>query len=95
MDEFFTKIGAAAKRAASSVATEVNVAAEEQKIKEYYQSLGKLYYQTSRRGGDLNGAEFADYCRKIDAIQRHIVELKNRKDVTGTYVREEDFVDVE
>ncbi len=95
MDEFFGKIGAAAKRAASNVATDVNVAADEQKIKGYYQSLGKLYYEANRRGGDLNGAEFMDYCRKIDGLQRHIVELKNRRDVTGTYVSEDDFVDVE
>ena len=95
MDDLFNKLGAAAKRAASSVATEVNVAAEEQKIREYYQSLGKLYYQTQRRGGDLNGADFADYCRKIEAVRRHIAELKDRRDVMGLYVQEDDFVDVE
>ena len=95
MDEFLNKLGAAAKRAAGAVATEVNVAADEQKIKEYYQSLGKLYYQTSRRGGDLNGADFADYCRKIAAVERHIGELRSRRDVTGTDVCEDDFVDVD
>ena len=95
MEEFLNKLGAAAKRAAGSFATGVNVAAEEQKIKELYQSLGKLYYQTSRRGGDLNGAEFADFMRRIDAVQKHIQEIKNRKNVTGTYVSEDDFVDVE
>ena len=95
MEDFLNKLGAAAKRAAGSVATDVSVAAEEQKIKGYYQSLGKLYYQTARRGGDLNGADFADYMRKIDACRRNIAELKNRKNVTDVYVNEDDFVDVE
>ena len=95
MEEFLNKLGAAAKRAAGSVATEVNVAADEQKIKELYQSLGKLYYQTSRRGGDLNGANFADYMRQIDAVKRHITELRNRKNVTDVYVSNDDFVDVD
>ena len=95
MDDILNRLGAAARRAAGSVATEVSVAADEQKIKDLYESLGKLYYETSRRGGDLNGAEFADFMRRIDAIRRHISELKNRRDVTGVYVHEDDFVDVD
>ena len=94
MEDFLNKLGAAARRAADSVATDVSVAAEEQKIKGYYQSLGKLYYQTARRGGDLYGMDFADYLRKIDACRRNIAELKNRKNVTDVSVND-DFVDVE
>ena len=95
MDDLLNKLGAAAKRAAGSVATEVSVAADEQKIKDLYQSRGKLYYQTSRRGGDLNSAEFADYMRRIDAVRKHINELRNRSNVTDVYVSQDDFVDVE
>ena len=95
MDDILNKLGAAAKRAAGSVATEVNVAADEQKIKDLYQSLGKLYYQTSRHGGDLNGADFADYMRRIDAVRKHIAELRNRSNVTDVYVNQDDFVDVD
>ena len=95
MEDFLNKLGAAAKRAAGSVATEVSVAAEEQKIQGYYQSLGKLYYQTSRRGGNLGGPEFADYIRRIDESRRRISELKSRRDVTDLTADADDFVDVE
>ena len=95
MSDFFDRLAAAAKRAADSVSTEVSVAAEEQKVKEAYQALGKLYYNAVRTGTDLTGADFADQCRRIEASIRRIKELKDRKDVTGTYADDEDFVDVD
>lgn len=96
MSEFFDKLGAAAKRAANSVSTEVSIAAEEQKIREAYQSLGKLYFQASRSGAEPNGPDFSDQCRKIEASLKRIRELKDRKDVTGeNYAGEDDFVTVE
>lgn len=91
MNEFFDRLGAAAKRTANSVATNVNVAAEEQKLREYYQELGKLYFHASRKGEELTGPDFADQCRKIEAGLKRIRDLKSSKDVTG----EEDFVDVD
>ncbi len=94
MNEFFDTICAATKRAANSVATDVNVAAQEQKIKEAYQTLGKLYFQAKRAGREPDGLEFADQCRRIEARMKHIRELKSRKDVAG-YAFEEDFVDVD
>lgn len=96
MNEFFDKLGAAAKRAADSVGTEVNVAAEEQKIRSAYQALGKLYYKATQENKDLTGAEFAEQCAKVDAALKRIRELRDHKDVTGeTYADEEDFVTVE
>lgn len=96
MNDFLDKLGAAAKRAADSVSTEMNVAAEEQKIRESYQALGKLYYQASRNGAEPSGPDFADHCRRIDAAIKRIKELRDRKDVTGeTYAAEDDFVTVE
>lgn len=95
MNDFFDKLGAAARRAADSVSTEVSVAAEEQKIKESYQALGKLYYNASRSGSELTGLDFADHCRRIDASMRRIRELKDKKNVTGSYAEEQDFVDVD
>lgn len=95
MSDFFEKLGAAAKRTADSVATEVNVAAEEQKIREAYQALGKLYFQAKRTGKELDGLDFADQCRKIEASLKRVNELRNRQNVTGVYADEEDFVTVE
>ena len=82
MNDFFDRLGAAARRAADTVTIEVNVAAEEQKIKEAYQALGKLYYQASRSGSEPTGPDFADYCRKIDASIKRVKELKDSKNVT-------------
>ena len=95
MSDFFDRLAAAAKRAADSVNTEVSVAAEEQKIKEAYQALGKLYYNASKAGAELSGADFANQCRRIEASMLRIKELKDRKDVTSTYADDEDFVDVD
>ncbi len=83
MNDFFDKLGAAAKRAASTVASEVNVAAEEQKIRECYQALGKLYYQAVK-GGMAPDQDAAGYCERIDASLRRIADLKGSHDVTGS-----------
>lgn len=93
-NDFLDRLGAAAKRTADNVATDVKVAAEEQKIREAYQALGKLYYQAKRSGGELDGMDFADQCRKVEASMKRINELRSRKDVTGTPA-EDDYVTVE
>lgn len=95
MNDFFDKLGAAAKRAANTVSTEVSVAAEEQKVREAYQALGKLYFQAKRTGKELTGEQFDEQCAKVEASLKRINELKNNKDVTGVYAEEEDFVTVE
>lgn len=95
MNELFDKLGAAAKRAANAVSTEVSVAAEEQKIREAYQALGKLYYKAKRTGGELDGIEFADQCRKVEQSLKRINELKNARNVTSVYADEDDFVTVD
>ena len=95
MSDFFDKLGAAAKRAANNVSTEVSVAAEEQKIREAYQALGKLYFQANRDGKELTGPDFAEQCGKVDESIKRINELKRAKNVTDVYADEEDFVTVE
>ncbi len=95
MNEFFDKLGAAAKRAASTVATEVNVAAEEQKLRELYQSLGKLCYQNAKRGTNLLTGEFEEWVAKIDEGVKRVRDLRDRKNVTQDSVLDEDFVDIE
>lgn len=96
MNDFFDKLGAAAKRAAGTVSTEVSIAAEEQKVREAYQALGKLYYQASRTGKEPAGLAFADQCRRIDASLKRIRELRDSKNVASDPCAEdEDFVDVD
>lgn len=95
MNEFFDQLGAAAKRAGNKVSIGVNVAAEEQKLREVYQSLGKLCYQAKRAGKAIEGEDFEALYAKADAILKRIDELKEQKDVAGCYAEEEDFVTVE
>ena len=95
MSDFFDRLGAAAKRAANTVSTEVSVAAEEQKIREAYQALGKLYFKAKRTGGQTEVIDFADQCRKIEASMKRFKELKKSKNVTDIYADEEDCVTVD
>lgn len=94
MSDFFDKLGAAAKRAAGTVSTEVSVAAEEQKIREQYQALGKLYYQAIGMGKAPAGEQFSACCDRIRTSFQRINDLKSANDVTGSTVTEDDFVDL-
>ena len=53
MNEFFDKLGNAARRAAGTVAGEVSMAAEKQKLSDAYRALGKLCYEAMKRNESL------------------------------------------
>lgn len=82
MNDFFDKLGAAARRAAGTVSTEVSIAAQEQKIRESYQALGKLCYKAHNEGLELGGTELQEQYDKIDACVKRIQELRDSKKVT-------------
>ena len=95
MANFFDQLGDAVKRAADSVVSDVSVAVEEQKVREHYQALGKLYYHAIRAGKPLEGIDFADRCRKIDASLSRIRDLKAHKNVTEPYADDSDYETVD
>jgi hypothetical protein len=95
MSNFFDQLGDALKRTVDSVSADVSVAAEEQKVREQYQALGKLYYHAIRTGKPLEGIDFADRCRKIDASLARIRDLKERKNVTDPFAEDTDFETVD
>lgn len=99
MNDFLNKLSAVAKRTADTVSTTVNVAAEEQKIKEAYQAVGKLYYQANRNHTEVDNLAVADQFRAIDECMKRIEQLKDKKDVTGETAEavadDDDFVTVE
>lgn len=70
MSDFFDNLGAAAKRTAGKVNTQVAIAAQEQKAKDAYQILGKLYYQAIQAGAAPEGPDF----------DRAIAQAKNALD---------------
>ena len=94
MHDFFDKLGAAAKRAAGTVATEVNVAAEKQRLSEAYQDLGKLCYQAAKQD---QVPDTAALVARIDGLLERIAELKDRRNVTNVdpTAGDDDFVDVD
>ena len=78
MNELFDKLGNAARRAAGTVADEVSIAAEKQKLSDAYRALGKLCYDAMKRNESL----ICDLqIARIDAILTRIEELKLRRDV--------------
>ena len=98
MHDFFDKLGAAAKRAAGTVANEVSLAAEKQKLSDAYRDLGKMYYQTLKLG---QTPELDAWVAKVDEALARIESLKDRHDVTSIRTAPEvtadepDFVVVE
>ena len=78
MNEFFDKLGNAARRAAGTVAGEVSMAAEKQKLSDAYRSLGKLCYEAMKRNESLVCDE---QIARIDAILARLEELKSRRNV--------------
>lgn len=83
MHDFFDKLGAAAKRAAGNVASEVNVAAEKQKLSDAYKDLGKRCYEALKSG---QMPDFAAEVAAIDAALARIEALQDRRNVTRVTV---------
>ena len=80
---FWNDLEAAARKVAGDVNTELTVVGREQKIKDAYQALGKLYYQAKAAGQEPGGADLEDCCRKIQASLDRINDLKQANNVTG------------
>lgn len=78
MNDFFDRLGNAARHAAGTVAGEVSIAAEKQKLADAYRTLGKLCYEAIKQDESLVCDE---QIARIDAILARIAELKGRRDV--------------
>lgn len=82
MSDFFDDLGKAARRVASNVGTEFSVAVQEQKVKEAYQTLGRLYYKAAQEGTEIQGGEFDTQVVKIRDLLAQIEELRRNQNVT-------------
>jgi hypothetical protein len=78
MNDFFDRLGNAARRAAGTVAGEVSIAAEKQKLSDAYRALGKLCYEATKQDASLVCDE---QIARIDAILARLEELKTRRNV--------------
>ena len=81
MSDFFHKLGAAARHAADTVSTDLNIVAHEQRVREGYQALGKLYYQYVSSGMVPEGREFDEKLASAAAELERISQLKAHKEV--------------
>lgn len=90
MNDFFDKLGAAAHRIADNVSTEVSIAAQQQKVREAYIALGKLYYQSTQAGYQPQGPAFDEQVRRATGALARIRQLREAKQVEP----ETDFVDI-
>lgn len=78
MNDFFDRLGNAARRAAGTVAGEVSIAAEKQKLSDAYRALGNLCYEAIKQDASLVCDE---QIARIDAILARLEELKTRRNV--------------
>ena len=83
MANIFDDLGKAVTRVASSVGTEVHVAAQEQRLKEAYQVLGRMHYEAVRAGNVPAGAAFDAQMETISALIAAIRELRRAQNVTN------------
>ena len=81
MSDFFGDLGKAAQRFANSVSTEVSVAAQEQRLKEAYQALGRMHYEAAQAGNTAAGAEFDAQMAKINDLITSIREIRQAQNV--------------
>ena len=81
MSNFFDNLGKAVSRAADSVSTEFNVAAQEQRLKEAYQVLGRMHYEALQAGMVAAGPEFDAQMAKISDLIAAIRQLRQAQKV--------------
>ena len=82
LDNFTRKVSDTAKAAAKKSGNVVdltrlnmNIGAEEEKIKKLYSEMGKLLYDVYLEGEQIN-EDLVTYCEKIDVICGSIEEMK-------------------
>ena len=79
MNEFLNKVGAAARTAADAVGTELNIASHEQRVRNAYRDLGKLYYNYVSSGMQPEGDGFDEKMAVIEAELKKIKELRAQR----------------
>lgn len=81
MSEFFDDVSKALKRAANTVSTGVSIAAQEQRVKETYESIGRLYCQVVGEGKEPTGEAFDSQVVKVNDLLEKIKKIKEDQKV--------------
>ena len=82
MSEFFSDLGKAVRRMANDVSMEVSVAAQEQRLREAYQALGRLHYEAVQAGKAAEGDGFDAQMSKIRELIAGIHETRRNQNVS-------------
>ncbi len=81
MNEFVDDMTMAVKRAVTSVGTGISVAAQQQRVKETYEAIGKLYCQTVGEGKEPTGEAFDTQVRRVNELLEQIRQAKENQSV--------------
>lgn len=81
MSNFFDDLGKAVNRVANNVSTEFSVAAQEQRLREAYQELGRLHYEAVQAGKTPEGDAFAAQMTKISTLLSDIHNKRRSQNV--------------
>lgn len=84
MSDFFDDLGKALKRAADNVTAEFSVAAQEQRLKEAYQELGRMYFEAVQTGKEPQGEKFDAQLSKVRALINNINETRRNQNVSDS-----------
>lgn len=81
MNEFVDDVTLAVKRAVTNVSTGISVAAQQQRVKETYEAIGKLYCQTVGEGKEPTGEQFDAQVRHVNELLEQIRVAKENRSV--------------
>lgn len=83
MSDFFDDLSKAFNRVANNVSTEVSVAAQEQRLREAYQELGRLHYEAVQAGNMPAGEAFTAQLEKISTLLADIRSKRRSQNVSN------------
>ena len=81
MSEFLNDLGKALHWAADTVATEVSVAAQEQRVKDTYEAIGRLYCQAVSEGQEPTGEAFDQQVKRVNILREKIRKTRESQKV--------------
>ena len=81
MSEFWGDLGKALHRAADTVTTEVSVTAQEQRVKDAYEAIGRLYCQAVSEGKEPTGEAFDQQVRQVNLLREKIRRIRQNQKV--------------
>jgi len=84
MSDFFDDLSKALRKAADNVTAEFSVAAQEQRLKEAYQELGRMHFEAVRAGNAPQGEAFDAQLAKIRALINNINQTRRNQNVTDS-----------